>query len=66
MARKVATTAEARVSLRLTQEIVTRAERLRPKMQRDPEFATFGKVKQSTVLKEALLRGLGALEAEYK
>jgi len=59
-------TADARVSIRVPREVLRRAEGLRPRIARDRSVAMLGKVTQSTVLKLALLRGLDALEAEYK
>lgn len=59
-------TADVRLSLRVPRELVKRVDGLQPKIARDRAIATLGKVTQSTVLKLALLRGLEALEAEYK
>lgn len=59
-------TADARISIRVPRDIVKRAEAIRPRMAKDRAIATLGKVTPSTVFKLALLRGLEALEAEYK
>lgn len=59
-------TADVRLSLRVPRDLVRRVEGLRPKIAKNRAVATLGKVTQSTVLKLALLRGLDALEAEYK
>jgi hypothetical protein len=37
-----------------------------PKVAKDSTLATFGRVSRSSVVKLALLRGVAALEAEYK
>lgn len=59
-------TADARVSIRVPGEVVKRADALRAKIARDRSVAMLGKVTSSTVFKLALLRGLEALEAEYR
>jgi hypothetical protein len=59
-------TADVRLSLRVPRDLNRRVESLVPKIAKDRAVATFGKVTQSTVLKLALLRGLDALEQEYK
>jgi hypothetical protein len=59
-------TADARVSIRVPRDVLKRTEGLRPKIAKDRSVAMLGKVTQSTVLKLALLRGLEALEQEYK
>ncbi len=59
-------TADVRLSLRVPRDLGRRVEALRPRIAKDRSVATLGKVTQSTVLKLALLRGLDALEQEYK
>ena len=59
-------TADVRLSLRVPRDLGRRVETLRPKIAKDRSVATLGKVTQSTVLKLALLRGLDALEQEYR
>ena len=59
-------TADARVSIRVPGEMVKRADALRAKVARDRSVAMLGKVTSSTVFTLALMRGLDALEAEYK
>jgi len=48
-------------ALRLPAALLARADRLRP-----PVAAQLGVASRTTVLRMALLRGLDALEAEYK
>jgi len=48
-------------ALRLPAVLLTRADRLRPAL-----AAELGVASRATVLRAALLRGLAALEAEYK
>jgi len=62
--RKGAT--DKKLSLRVTAEVLKRADALRGKIAKNPSVVPLGLVTQSTVLKLALLRGLDALEAEYK
>ena len=54
------------LSIRVPADLIKRATRLTPKIGRDPAVATVGRVTRSTVIKLALMRGLDALEAEYK
>ena len=58
--------ADKKLSLRVTADVLRRADALRLKVARNPNVLPLGQVTQSTVLKLALLRGLDALEAEYK
>jgi hypothetical protein len=50
----------------VTADILKRAETLRGRIAKDPNVVPLGQVTQSTVLKLTLLRGLDALEAEYR
>ena len=59
-------TADVRLSLRVPRDLAKRVDSLQPKIAKDRAVATLGKLTSSTVLKLALLRGLDALEAEYK
>lgn len=54
------------LSVGVAPEVLKRADRLIPKIGRDPAVTTIGNVTRSTVVKLALMRGLEALEAEYK
>jgi hypothetical protein len=54
------------LSVRVSPEVLKRADRLIPKIGRDPSVTTIGNVTRSTVVKLALTRGLEALEQEYK
>jgi len=58
--------ADRKLSLRVTADVLKRADALRGRIARDPNVVPLGQVTQSTVLKLALLRGLDVLEAEYK
>lgn len=58
--------ATGKLSLRVTPDVLRRASTLRPKLAKDPAVNPLGRVTQSTVLKLALLRGLDALEQEYR
>jgi hypothetical protein len=46
--------------------LAKRIDRLMPRISKDSTLATFGRVSRSSVVKLALLRGVAALEAEYK
>jgi hypothetical protein len=52
--------------VRVSPELLKRADRLIPRLGRDTAVTTIGNVTRSTVVKLALLRGLDALEAEYR
>jgi hypothetical protein len=54
------------LSVRVSPETLKRADRLIPRLSRDPAITAIGNVSRSTVVKLALMRGLEALEAEYK
>jgi hypothetical protein len=54
------------LSVRVSPEMLKRADRLIPKVSRDPAVTTIGRVTRSTVVKLALMRGFDALEQEYK
>jgi hypothetical protein len=58
--------ADRKLSLRVTADVLKRADALRGPIAKDPNVIPLGQVTQSTVLKLALMRGLAALEAEYK
>lgn len=55
---------DVQIPIRLPAEVVERAETLVPKMERDPKRLGW-RVSRSSVLREALIRGLQALEDEY-
>jgi hypothetical protein len=46
--------------------VLRRADALRARIARNPNVVPLGQVRQSTVLTLALLRGLDALEHEYR
>jgi hypothetical protein len=54
------------LAVRVSPELLKRADRLIPRLSRDPAVTAIGNVSRSTVVKLALMRGLAALEAEYK
>ena len=54
------------LSVRVSPDLLKRADRLVTKVGRDSAVNTIGRVTRSTVVKLALVRGLEALEAEYK
>lgn len=54
------------ITLRVPPEAVRRAEKLVPRVAADRTFAALGRITRSTVLNLALMRGLDALEQEYK
>ena len=54
------------VSVRIPPELSKRLERLVPKMAKDTGLTTLGIVTKSAVVKLALLRGVEALEQEYR
>jgi hypothetical protein len=58
--------ASERVTLRVTPDIAKRAAALVPKIAPDAAARGFTRVTPSTVLKQALMRGLDALEQEYR
>ncbi len=53
-------------SLRLPPELLSRADVLLPLIAQDAELRTFGRVSRSSVLRLAVLRGLEALETQYR
>ena len=53
------------VGLRFEREVLKRADALIPKLKKG-ELAPVGTVSRNMVLRLAVLRGLDALEAEYK
>ena len=58
--------AEHKLSLRVTVDMIKRADALRPRLARDPTLAALGQVSRSAVIKLAIARGLEVLEHEYK
>jgi hypothetical protein len=60
---KTKDTLESQVSLRVTPEVLVRAERLVGAMSSDPKFMGLG-LTRVAVLRQALLRGLALLEEE--
>jgi hypothetical protein len=54
------------VTVRIPAELAKRLDRLKPKVGKDPTLTTFGRVSRSSIVKLALLRGVAALEAEYR
>jgi predicted DNA-binding protein len=54
------------VSVRVPPELARRMDRLIPKIAKDPAVATLGIVTRSTLVKLAILKGVEALEQEYK
>lgn len=54
------------VAVRIPNDLAKRIDRLMPRISKDSTLATFGRVSRSSVVKLALLRGVAALEAEYK
>lgn len=54
------------ISIRVPKDALKRAETLRSKVAKDKTLAAVGKVTRSTVLRLAFMRGLEALEREYK
>jgi hypothetical protein len=56
---------ETSITLRLPTDLLDRAEALVPRLEADPELATFGRVSRAAVLRLAFLRGLAILEEQY-
>jgi hypothetical protein len=54
------------VSVRVPKELVDRLDRLVPKLAKDPAWHTLGIVSRTSAIKLALLRGVEALEKQYK
>lgn len=54
------------LSVRIPDDMVRRLDRLVPKVAKDPNLAAWGRSSRSAVVKLALLRGIAALEVEYK
>lgn len=65
MAKKASTSDAMVVGLRFERDVLKRADALIPKLKRG-ELAAVGVVSRNMVLRLAVLRGLAALEAEYK
>ena len=57
---------EEQFLLRLPKGTLERASRLAPALGEDPQFAAFGSVSKSMVLRLATLDGLAALEHRYQ
>ena len=58
-------TQDRQIALRVPADTFKRAERLAPRMQKRPEWEPF-RMSASAVMRVALLKGLDALEAEFK
>jgi predicted DNA-binding protein len=58
--------ASEQISIRVPVEALKRAEALKKPIGKNASIAALGKVTRSTVLKLALIRGLDALEKEYR
>lgn len=58
--------ADKKLSLRVTPDVLKRADALRAKVARDAKVIPLGKVTQSTIMKLALIEGLAVLEQRYK
>lgn len=58
--------ADKKLSLRVTPDVLKRADALRGKVAKDHTVVPLGKVTQSTIMKLALLEGLAVLEQRYK
>jgi len=54
------------LSVRIPDDLARRLDRLVPKIAKDQNLATLGRVSRSAVVKLALLRGVAALETEYR
>lgn len=54
------------LSVRIPDELTRRLDRLIPRIAKDQNVSTMGRVSRSAVVKLALLRGVAALEQEYK
>ena len=54
------------VSVRIPPELARRLDRLVPKLAKNTSLTTLGIITKSSVVKLALLRGVEALEPEYK
>jgi len=64
-AKKSPTVYRQQISVWVMAGDLTKADKLVPKLGRDPAVANVGKVTRSTVLRIALSRGLEALTKEY-
>lgn len=54
------------ISVRVPPDLAKRLDRLVPRVSKDKSFSTLGIITRSSIIKLALLRGVEALEAEYK
>ena len=54
------------VSVRIPPELARRLERLVPKLAKNTSLTTLGIITKSSVVKLAILKGVEALEQEYK
>ncbi len=54
------------LSVRVSPELLKRADKLIARVGRDTAVTTIGRVTRSTIIKLALVRGLDALEQEYR
>jgi hypothetical protein len=57
---------DAHLNVRLPRDVVDRLDALVPLVANDPRWRAFGRVTRSTVLRLAVDRGLGPLEAECR
>jgi hypothetical protein len=57
---------DAKITLRLPNDLVDRLDALVPLVAAHPRWRAFGRVTRSTVLRLAVDRGLGPLEAECR
>ena len=55
---------EEQVSIRLPSDLVKRAEKLVPRLEKETEFAAW-RISRAAVLRLAVARGLEALEEQY-
>jgi hypothetical protein len=54
------------ISVRIPADLARRLDKLLPKLAKDSAFSTLGVINKSSVVKLAILRGVEALEAQYK
>lgn len=55
---------ETQVSIRVPNDLVKRAEKLVPRLSKDPEYSTW-RISRAAVLRLAVARGLDALEEQF-
>ncbi len=56
---------DEQIALRLPKGSMKRAEKLAPQIAKDPQYAAYGNIKKSLVLRIAVLTGLEELERRY-